>query len=104
MPRRTTGLRRRAPISDVSPEQVEVLISGDWEYGAIVPRRPELGGRAFRDLAHAEEVWRANREFILKLHRKGWRAEDGEATLWVEQSSWLFSGQGCWAEDMFGAP
>ena len=105
MPARTTGLRRRAHGSGaITPEQIECLISGDWEYGALIPRRPEFGGRAFRDLAHAEQVWRENRALVLRVHREGWKAEQGAATLWVNQGSWLRDGRGCWASETFDKP
>ncbi len=102
MPRRKTSLRRRQHAgSSMLPEQIEVLITGDWQHGAIIPRTPETGGRAFRDLAHAREVYEAHRELVLRIHRNGWKPGDCPPTLSLSLSQWVRDEQPCWAEEVF---
>jgi hypothetical protein len=104
MPFRKTSLRRRLPAGDITPEQIETLISGDWEHGALIPRRPEFAGPTFTDLEHARRCWKRNYRLVLKIHRLGWQDGDCEPTMTLEAGDWLRFGKTCWAEQEFGLP
>jgi hypothetical protein len=106
MPYRINAMRRRIPTAEasISPEQITTLISGDWEYGALIPRGPEYAGPPFRNLQEAKRCWQRNWRLILKIHRWGWLPGDCEPTMEFSCSNWLRNGTSCWAEKEFGLP
>ena len=99
-----SSLQRRLPADEATPEQIETLITGDWQHGALIPRLPEFAGPTFRNLEHARRCWRKNFRLILKIHRLGWAPEDCAETLELSGANWLRYGTPCWAEQEFGLP
>lgn len=102
MPARKTSLRRRSPAGSdaLTPEQLEVLITGDLGHGAIIPTDPRRSGPPFENIEHARAAWKKHRAFVLRIVTDGWKPEDGRATMWVQS---IKPGEYCWAEMAFGA-
>lgn len=104
MPSKKSAIRRKIPVGPITGEQIETLITGDWEHGALIPRLSEFAGSTFHDLEHARLTWRRNWRLILRIHRLGWQAADGEPTSALQSANWQRYGEPCWAETEFGLP